>query len=209
MNDLDFDALRRMPVATDPFAHVVIPHFVPPEVLRGVVADLPALTKRGSFPIGSTRLGPRAQALVDAMEGPMLRAAIAAKFGLDLSDAPTMLTLRGWTDTRDGDIHCDSRAKRVTILLYLNPESDNWAEHVGCLRLLCGPDDLEDFAIEVPPVNGNLLIFPNGPNTWHGHKRFTGRRYTIQMNYMTTDGKARSELRRHKVSAFLKRLTPA
>ncbi len=209
MNDLDFDALRRMPVATDPFAHVVIPHFVPPEVLRGVVADLPALTKRGSFPIGSTRLGPRAQALVDAMEGPMLRAAIAAKFGLDLSDAPTMLTLRGWTDTRDGDIHCDSRAKRVTILLYLNPESDNWAEHVGCLRLLRGPDDLEDFAIEVPPVNGNLLIFPNGPNTWHGHKRFTGRRYTIQMNYMTTDGKARSELRRHKVSAFLKRLTPA
>lgn len=209
MIELDFEALRRMPVATDPFAHVVIPNFVPPEPLRGVLADLPALTRRGSFPITSIKLGPRAQALVAAMEGPDLRAAIAEKFALDLADAPTMLTLRGWTDTKDGDIHCDSRAKRVTVLLYLNPESDNWARHDGCLRLLRGPDDLEDYAAEVPPVNGNLLIFPNGPNTWHGHKRFTGRRYTIQLNYMTTDGKARSELRRHKVSAFLKRLTPA
>lgn len=209
MIDLDYDSLRATPVATEPFAHVVIPNFVPPETLHDVVADLPALAKRGSFPIGSLRFGPRAQALVAEMEGKRLRAAIAEKFGLDLSDAPTMLTLRGWTDARDGDIHCDSRAKRVTILLYLNPESPDWAEHVGCLRLLRGPDDLEDYAVEVPPVNGTMLIFPNGPNTWHGHKRFTGRRYTIQLNYMTTDAKARSELRRHRVSAFLKRLIPA
>lgn len=209
MTDLDFQALRATPVATVPFAHLVIPNFVPPDTLRGVVADLPALAKRGSFPIGSVHLGARAQALVAEMEGPRLRAAIAEKFGLDLSDAPTMLTLRGWTDTKDGDIHCDSRAKRVTILLYLNPESPDWAEHVGCLRLLRGPDDLEDYAVEVPPVNGTMLIFPNGPNTWHGHRRFTGRRYTIQLNYMTTDSKARSELRRHRVSAFLKRLAPA
>ena len=209
MIDLDYDSLRATPVATDPFAHVVIANFVPPDTLRGVIADLPPLAKRGSFPIGSLRLGPRAQALMVAMEGPRLRAAIAEKFSLDLSDAPTMLTLRGWTDTKDGDIHCDSRAKRVTILLYLNPESSDWAGHVGCLRLLRGPDDLEDYAVEVPPVNGTMLIFPNGPNTWHGHNRFTGRRYTIQLNYMTTDSKARSELRRHRVSAFLKRLTPA
>jgi SM-20-related protein len=209
MMDLDFETLRAAPVATDPFAHVIIPNFVPPDLLRGVVADLPALNKRGSFPIGSVRLGPQAQALMDEMEGPRLRAAIAEKFDLDLSDAPTMLTLRGWTDTRDGDIHCDSRAKRVTILLYLNPESSDWAEHVGCLRLLRGPDNLDDYAAEVPPVNGTLLIFPNGPTTWHGHKRFTGQRYSIQLNYMTTDAKARSELRRHRVSAFWKRLVPA
>ena len=32
-----------------------------------------------------------------------------------------MLTLRAWTTERDGQIHCDSTAKRVTVLLYLNP----------------------------------------------------------------------------------------
>ena len=138
-----------------------------------------------------------------------LREAIAERFGLDLADAPTMVTLRGWTNERDGYVHVDSTAKRVTVLLYLNPATDAWAQHEGCLRLLRGPDDLEDYAVEVPPVNGTLLVFPNGPTAWHGHRRFTGQRYSVQLNYMTTDAKARSELRRHRVSAFMKRLTRA
>ena len=35
------------------------------------------------------------------------------------------------------------------------------------------------------------------------------QRYSVQLNYMTTDAKARSELRRHRLSAFVKRLTRA
>ena len=58
-------------------------------------------------------------------------------------------------------------------------------------------------------MNGTLLIFPNGPTSWHGHKTFNGERTSMQLNYMTTDQKARSELRRHRLSAFLKRLTRA
>src|SRR4051812_19768282 len=100
-------------VSTDPFPHVVVPDFVPPASLDAVLADLPPLGKRGSFPIGSLKLGPAAAALMEAMEGPRLRNTIAAKFDLDLSDAPTMVTLRGWTNERDGNIHCDSTAKRV------------------------------------------------------------------------------------------------
>ena len=207
--ELDYAALRATPVATDPFPHVVVPDFVPHETLLGVVADLPAMGKRGSFPSASLSLGPRARALADELEGPQLRTAIGEKFGLELADAPTILTLRGWTNERDGYIHCDSLAKRVTVLLYLNPATEAWAQHEGCLRLLRGPDDLDDYAVEVPPVNGTLLVFPNGPTTWHGHRRFTGQRYSVQLNYMTTDAKARSELRRHRISAFMKRLTRA
>jgi hypothetical protein len=143
------------------------------------------------------------------MEGPELRQAIAEKFDLDLTNAPTMLTVRGWTANRDGRIHCDSTAKRVTVLLYLNQDTDAFGAHDGCLRLLRGPNDLEDFAVEVPPVDGTLLVFPNGTTTWHGHKSFEGQRYSVQLNYMTTNRKARSELRRHRVSAFFKRLTHA
>jgi SM-20-related protein len=209
MIELDYAALRASKVATDPFPHIVVPDFVPPALLRAVVADLPPISMRGSIPPASLRLGPQARALMAAMEGSQLRAAIAERFGLDLSDAPTMLTLRGCTSARDGQIHCDSTAKRVTCLLYLNPESKNWVAHEGCLRLLRGPDDLEDFVVEVPPVNGTLLVFPNSPTAWHGHRRFVGPRYSVQLNYMTTDAKARSELRRHRISAFLKRLTRA
>ncbi len=157
---LDYDALAATPVATDPFAHVVVPNFVPVDVLPRVMADLPAMASGGSFPPGSVKLGPAAAALVHELEGPKLRDAIAAKFGLDLTTPPTMLTLRGRTREKDGRIHTDSVAKRVTILLYLNPQTEAWTKQDGCLRLLRGPTDLEDYAVEVPPVNGTLLVFP-------------------------------------------------
>jgi SM-20-related protein len=209
MIELDYAGLAATPVATDPFPHVVVPGFVPAATLDAVLGDLPSLGKRGSCPIDAVRLGPAAAALMAAMEGPELRTSIERLFGLDLQDSPTMVTLRGWTSERDGRIHCDSLAKRVTVLLYLNRQTDAWARQEGCLRLLRGPNDLEDFAVEVPPVNGTLLVFPNGPTTWHGHRQFVGQRYSVQLNYMTTDDKARSEMRRHRISAFVKRLTRA
>jgi hypothetical protein len=207
--DLRYDRLQSTPVATDPYPHVVVPDFVPPDELRTIVQALPPMSSGGSFPPASLRLQPVVQALVRELEGPQLRQAIAEKFGLDLGSAPTMLTLRGRTREKDGRIHRDSTAKRVTILLYLNPESESWARREGCLRLLRTPDNIEDFAVEVPPVNGTLLAFPNGETTWHGHRQYVGRRYAIQLNYMADGPKARTELRRHRLSAFLKRFASA
>ncbi len=206
---LDYARLDAQPAVADPFQHVVVPDFVPPGVLPEVIAGLPTMSSTGSFPPSSLRLGPAARQLVAELEGERFRRSVAAKFGLDLAGAPTMLTVRGRTRERDGQIHRDSSAKRVTILLYLNPESEAWARREGCLRLLRSGDNLEDYAVEVPPVNGTLLIFPNGPATWHGHKTFVGRRYAIQLNYMADGAKARAELRRHKVSALLKRFASA
>lgn len=204
---VDYRALAETAVASDPFDHIVVREFVPPHALRDIVRDLPPMASGGSFPPNSVKLGPAAAALVDELEGPAFRDAIARMFGLDLTDAPVMLTLRGRTREKDGRIHTDSVAKRVTVLLYLNPQTDDWARQDGCLRLLRSASDLEDYAVEVPPVEGTLLVFPNGPTTFHGHKTFVGQRYAIQLNYMANDDKARSEMRRHKVSAFVKRLT--
>ncbi len=207
--DLRYAALDAAAISNDPFAHIVVPNFVPPDSLRLIVAALPPMSSGGSFPPASLRLRPAAQALVRELEGPRLRGAIAAKFGLDLDDAPTMLTLRGRTRARDGRIHRDSAAKRVTVLLYLNPESESWARREGCLRLLRRQDDIEDYAVEVAPVDGTLLAFPNGADSWHGHRPYVGRRYAVQLNYMAEGARARTELRRHRLSAFLKRFASA
>ena len=204
---LDLPALTATPIATDPFPHVVVPHFVPAAVLPDILADLPPMASGGSFPPAALRLGPNAVTLVREMEGPALRDAIAAKFGLDLQDAPVMLTLRGRTREKDGRIHTDSMAKRVTVLLYLNLPGEAWTKQEGCLRLLRSPTDIEDYAVEVRPVDGTLLVFPNGPTTWHGHRTFVGVRHAIQLNYMADDSQARNELRRHRWSALVKRLT--
>ena len=209
MTDLDYAGFAATPAASDPFPHLVLPDFVPPARLRAVVAALPPLARRGSFPPDSVSMGKVARELMTEMEGPRLRAAIAEKFGLNLDDAPTMVTLRGRTEAKDGRIHTDSTAKLVTVLLYLNPATADWARQDGCLRLLRGPGNLDDYVVEVPPVNGTLLVFPNGPTAWHGHRTFIGKRYAVQLNYMTSDSKARSELRRHRISAFWKKLTMA
>ena len=206
--DLDYEALNRLDVASDPFPHLVIRNFVPPRRLAEVLTDLPDIGGGGSYPPSALHLRGAARALVRELEGARLRDTVASRFGLDLGDSRTMLTLRGRTRRKDGQIHRDSTAKLVTLLLYLNPAGADWARQDGCLRLLRGPDDLEDYAVEVPPVDGTLLVFPNGPAAFHGHRTFVGRRYAIQLNYMATGAKARQELRRHRLSALLKRFRP-
>ena len=202
----DWDRFAQTPVASDPFRHILVPRFVTEDALAAVVRDLPAFDKGGSFPIESVRAGAMARAMFDELSGSGFRTAVAGKFGLALDGAPVMTTLRGASREKDGRIHCDSVAKRVTVLLYLNPATEAWARQEGCLRLLRSADNLDDYAVEVPPTDGTLLVFPNGPTTWHGHKTFVGRRYVVQLNYMTTDAKARHEMRRHRWSAFVKRL---
>lgn len=205
---LDLDALSATPVSIEPFPHVVVSEFVPPAALTAVYADLPRDARGGSFPPEALRLGSHARALVKEMQGPELRARIAEKFVLELADAPTMLTVRLASRLSDGRIHTDSVAKQVTLLLYLNPPNE-FETHKGCLRLLRGPDDLENYAVEVPPTRGTLLVFPNDKKAWHGHHTYVGPRYVIQMNYMTHDSKARAEMRRHRMSAIFKRLMPS
>ncbi|WP_282758012.1 2OG-Fe(II) oxygenase [Komagataeibacter saccharivorans] len=203
----DYAALEAATVSPEPFAHAVVPDFIRADDLRALAASLPVIRSGGSFPPQALGLTPLMAQLVDELQQPRLRGIIATKFGLDLDDAPTMLTLRGRTRAKDGRIHRDSACKRVTVLLYLNA-ADNaaWSRHEGCLRLLRNGHDLEDFAAEIAPVNGTLVIFPNGPDTWHGHRQYVGPRHTIQLNYMANDASARNELRRHRLSALTKRL---
>ena len=202
---LDYAAFAATPVSSDPFTHVVVRNFLPPQALARIYAEMPRRDRGGSFPPQALALGPAAKSLMKELEGPALRQAIATKFGLALDDAPSMITVRLATREKDGQIHTDSRAKRVTALLYLNPASTAFDAQGGCLRLMRNAHDLEDYAVEVPPTDGTLLVFPNSPTSWHGHRTHVGQRYSVQLNYMTNDSKARTELRRHKVSAFFKR----
>jgi len=89
------------------------------------------------------------------------------------------------------------------VLIYMN---NAWEAKTGRLRLLRGPDNLEDVIAEVPPDEGTLLIFKNEPNAWHGFHAFEGPRRVIQLNWVTDQGVVAREQARHKVSAFFKRL---
>lgn len=199
---LNFAALRETPLRRDPFDHVVIPDFVTPETLQRVVEDFPAVDRAGSYPLHALRGGVAFSALADSMQGDEMTAAIGEKFGISLSDRPTMITVRGQCRPSDGQIHTDSNGKLVTVLLYLN---EHWDTGGGRLRLLRTPDDIDDFAVEVPPAGGTMLAFRCSGNAWHGHKSFEGRRRSIQLNWVRDAGYLRKERFRHSVSALFKK----
>lgn len=200
---IDVDAVRNAAVARAPFSYFLVPGFVKREALDAINADFPAVTHAGSFPLPTLKFGPAFAAFMDAIRGPEFTRAVGDKLGLDLSARPTMVTVRGQSSKRDGEIHTDSVTKLVTVLIYMNGK---WEAPGGRLRLLRSASDLGAVIAEVPPDEGTLLVFENKPNAWHGFEAFEGPRRVIQLNWVTNGRVVWWEQTRHKVSAFFKRM---
>jgi SM-20-related protein len=202
---LDLDRLRAAPLCRDPFDFVVVEDFVRPDQLGIIAGDFPNIPGHGSFPVNSLECGPAFSELVAALTDPPLRLAIEEKFGIDLSGRPTMVTVRGKSDGKDGRIHTDSESKLVTLLLYLNPF---WDRAEGRLRLLRSPIDIEDYVLEVAPLAGTMLAFRRSARSFHGHRPHVGERRMLQLNWVREPAVVRRELNRHCWSARLKALNP-
>lgn len=200
----DLARLEAVPLIREPFDFVMVEDFVPAALRAGLLADFPPITQGGSFPLAHLSPGPRFAAFAAALQGPAVAAAFSAKFGLDLGERPTMVTLRGQAREKDGRIHTDSSSKLLTTLIYFN---DSWSADGGALRMLRSPDDIEDYALEVPPRAGTLIAFRCAPNAYHGHKPFVGERRSLQLNWMRDESVLRRELKRHGVSAMVKQIT--
>jgi len=200
---IDLEAFAASPLTREPFVFAMVPRFVKAEAMVAINADYPLVSHPGSFPLPTLKYGPAFRALIQAIEGPEFRRAVEQKLGVDLTGRPTMVTARGVSAARDGQIHTDSRTKLITVLIYMN---NAWESPTGRLRLLRGPDNLNDVIAEVPPDEGTMLIFKNEPNAWHGFEAFEGPRRVIQLNWVTDQGVVRREQTRHRISAFFKRL---
>src|SRR5229473_4668660 len=142
---LDLERLQTSPLRRDPFDFVLVDNFIRGEHLPALLADFPAVRRHGSFPLGALPIGAAFAGLAGELEGGELRHEIERKFAIDLAGRPTMITVRGRSDGKDGRIHTDSTTKLITLLLYMNPV---WDRAEGRLRLLRGPGNLEDYAAE-------------------------------------------------------------
>ena len=188
---------------TEPFEYLLVDDFLQPDCKQAILDDFPRIEKNGSVPLSRLSYGPAFRQLTEELLGPEFAAVVGAKFAMDLSQYPTMLTVRGRCDgSSDGQIHTDSKDKVITVLLYLNPD---WPNSGGRLRLLRSKN-LEDYIAEVPPTMGSLIIFKRGDRSWHGHKPFDGKRMSLQMNWVKSDRYLRKERVRHEISSFFKGL---
>ncbi len=205
MGYLDIGALRATALKTEPYDYVVVPNFVRPDHFAEVVGDYPAVPGPGSHPLAGLEVAGHFEALLDELNGPDFRHAVEEKFGMDLLSRPTMFTVRGECRPSDGKIHVDSASKLITVLIYMN---DQWDKDGGRLRILRSSTDLNDYAEEVPPHGGTLLIFRRSQTSWHGHEPFDGPRRAIQMNWVTDKSVVAREQGRHRISSTIKKLNP-
>ena len=199
---LALSALQAAAIVSDPFEHIILPNFILPQARADIARDFPAIDRPGSIPPASLKYGPAFAALLRALQGKTLRELVAEKFNLDLTERQTLLTVRGQCRARDGQIHTDSRSKLITALLYMN---EGWQQAGGRLRLLHGPDNIEDYAVEVPPDAWTLLLFRCTESAWHGHTAYEGVRRTIQLNWVRNARTVWSEHWRHRISLQMKR----
>jgi hypothetical protein len=203
MGHLNIGKLRAARIETEPYSYVIVPGFLSAESIRVINASYPRIEKGGSFPVESLDDSMAIRDVIAELDGPEFEAAIEEKFGVSLDGRPKMFSLRGHTRAKDGQIHTDSKDKIITVLLYLN---DDWKQPGGRLRILRNGHDVDDFAAEVPPDNGTLLIFKRSDTSWHGHHPFEGQRRSLQMNWMTSDASKGFHAIRHKLSAAVKKV---
>jgi hypothetical protein len=200
---VQLDVLRNAPLHDDPFPFVVLENFLRAEYAAEVSRDFPEIKSRGSFPLTEVSGGAGFQRLTEELHSPLLKAAIAEKFAIDLDDRSTLITVRGQASARDGRIHTDTKSKFLTMLLYLNPV---WQAEGGWLRILRSNKSLDDYVTEIPPTFGTCLLFKVTENCWHGHKPFVGPRKVLQLNYVRDQSALNRHLWRHTVTAKLKAL---
>jgi hypothetical protein len=206
MSMIDLHALAAAPVATSPFKYFVATDLLDTDSLKEIRDDFPEISAPGIFPLAELDYGPAFAALIDEIKGEALEAEMAEKFEVDLSDKPLMITVRGQCQAKDGQIHTDTESKLVTALLYLN---DVWDKGGGRLRFLHGADDVTDAIAEVPPNGGTLVAFQRSDSSYHGHEPYVGERRYVMFNWMVSKAAARRQLRRHGLTAKLKRLVPS
>ena len=181
MTYLEIEKFSKTEALRAPFEYITVPAFVSDSRLAAVNRDFPGLEKAGNFPLDKLQYGPDFAAFIEELRGPEFRKVVEGKFDIRLEGLEARITIRGFADPSDGEIHTDIRSKVVTGLIYLN---ESWDSSGGRLRLLRNGHDVEDYIAEVPPIGGTLLMFKRADNSWHGHKPFSGVRRTIQINWI-------------------------
>ena len=203
---IKLSTLNAAPVRHDPFDFFAVENILTPGSLQAIQQDFPMIDKPGIYPVSALQFGPNFAALLREVKSERLSAIIGNKFGIDLTGLPLMVTVRGHAQQKDGRIHCDSKDKVVTCLLYLN---DEWDAAEGRLRMLRNGEDIENYAAEISASGGSFAAFRVTPTSWHGHKPFVGERRYIMFNWIRSKDALKSHEWRHRLSSLVKKIIPS
>ena len=204
---LEFERLEAGVSSTEPYTHLLAEDVVSAEQAAEVRRDYPAIDRPGYLPLSKLDAHGAFAKLIADLQSERLARILGEKLDIDLDGRPRMITVRKLSQMSDGPIHNDSKSKLVTMLLYLNESWDGSSD--GCIRVLNGPDDFEDYALEVAPLAGRVFAFKRSEDSWHGHLPFKGERYVIQTTFLTSQAELDRKENRGGIQYFLKKLLPS
>ncbi len=202
-NIIDYDVIEKASVESSPYPFFGIDNALKKASFDALLKDFPKIEKGGSFPLESIEVSGALADLVDEVESAEFRHLMGKKFSVDLSDKPIVITARGLSRQKDGQIHTDSKTKLITILIYVN---DGWESPKGRLRML-NSNRLDDYAAEFSSAIGQMIAFKVTDNCWHGYHPYEGQRQSLQINYLVEEKYTNHHVYRHKLSAFFKKIT--
>ncbi len=177
---LNLDKLAAAPLQRDPYDYLVVPGFLDQSVVEAINADYPKIPSAGNKDYEHYDRGPTFDAFITALTAPAMGKALSEKFGVDLSHSTTTVTVRTFSELSDGNIHTDHWSKLITVLVYFN---EGWEGDGGQVRILRSKDDIEDYAVQIPPLGGSLMAFRRCDHSYHGYVRYRGPRRMVQMSW--------------------------
>ena len=192
-------------VRREPFPFTVVQGALPDSARANISADFPKYERSGFFPYLAQECGPSVQRVIEEMLTPVFADTLGDLLGVpQLSQYPTIVTIRKWSKETDGRIHNDSKSKVVTALLYLN---DTWPNtSAGCFRFLSSPESFEHVVgQEIKPLYGMFTAFRRTENSWHGHTPYKGERRVIQIAWLTSIDELERKLKSGRLTRFIKR----
>src|SRR5258707_1157805 len=92
---LDLSKIDAAHLVTDPFEYVLVDDVLQASSKTPIAEDFPPIDRIGSFPLSTLKYGPAFGELIDELLGREFEEAVGRKFGLELSQYPTMFTVRG------------------------------------------------------------------------------------------------------------------
>jgi len=202
---LDESAIAAAELRHDPYDYAFAENAIALDK-DAVLADAPVIPHGGSYGLASLHYGPAFEMVIADLLSPRFRHLVERKFDMDLRANPPLILLTGDTTGHhdEGYAHPDSKHKIVTVILGFSRE---WPYEGGRLRVLRSPDR-NDYAFELAPVFGNLLMFRVSGDSWHGFLPQKGPCLNLQLCYCDSESYVRRENLRHRLSAWGKSFAP-
>lgn len=186
-------------------------HFFGEELLRAGSAealqrDYPKLKNAGYLTLREIDPVGTFAEFLEELQGREVSAAVSERLQFDLVSRPKLVTVMRWSPLRAGRIHTDGKSKLATMLVYFNSE---WtAGSAGAIRVLNGPNDMNDMAAEVAPLSGNFFGFLRSDNSWHGHLPYQGERKVVQITWLESEEAVDRKRRNNAFAQSLKSMWP-